>query len=1087
MASFAGSGLSLGTLWVAITAKIDDALKDLKKFADENAKLIDETKKKWESLTDIGTSLAKVGGALTAGITVPLAAIGAMAIKTAGEFDQGMNRVQAVTDATAAEMQLLNDQALQLGKDTIFSARQAADGMAELGAAGFTTTQIYQAMPGVLALASAGQLKIADAALATANTLNQFGLAANQAGHVADVMAKAAAASAISVADMNESLKFVGPIAHSAGMSLEDTAAAIAVLGNAGIKADQAGTSLRGIIASLEAPSNKAQKALDALGITTKDLAGNLLPLDNIFGQLKASGATTADIFQIFTRNAASAAAVLTQQAGPAWDSFRQQMQNTEGAADKMAKTLQQGIQGQLEQLKGSVETAAIALGQLLKPAFDALVQAGTQLVNWLIDALKWFGELPAPIQAGAAALLAFGAAIGPIVLGIGGILTVLGTLAPALAGMAGAMGLTTAGMFAWAGAIAAVLAGLVALGVYIYQNWDQITVSFLGRVLAMEKAMRDFLSTLPGTKDMVANLTKTIEADSAEVAHSTKNIADNIAKKKELEAQQKKLNDQIAQAAKQSADATKGITALTGGTEKYTSAAGKAGKATDDLSKSHDKATKAAKGHADALGKVTEQSQIWAAIAQKLDGIHKQYIDKQADIALGLDKTTNATRQLVIPTDQLAASFTQLGNVLPATNTAMNAAGAAMKSVGIGATDATAPVYGLQDALHQFGIKSTADYNNLANEARRAYEAVQGDPNATDWEKDNLLLKMLQAQRDQMRANSEEIPADMQKTIDELNAEVSGSSGLKKTQGFFEDFGKSVSTVFTNFAQDISKTLWEGDGSWGEKGKKLLLSLGEAVTSSFLEPAAKAIAKFITGALADLLGGDGFGGLLDSIKKLGTAIADVFTGASKAAGDVADAAGGAAQAGAGAASGAGSAGAGAASGVTGIVGAVGSVVSAVSGVISNFQLAGVNKSLDVLVNHTLRIFNVLDQFYTTEWDRWGATYDRIGEVMNRVNTIMDNSNLAILKFDDVIGRLNSMNDLASRSVDALERIAGGASTNYGDSLLERMYASLEAIATNTNPASLSGRSVNVNLYGTDPSVVSAKLGTQLRLQGAFA
>src|SRR4029434_5456740 len=437
-------GFSLGTLSVAIQASVDQALAEFQKFGTEVGKIVDDQKKKWEGLATVGESMSKLGGALTLGITAPIAAVGAASVSMAADFESSMNKVRAVSDATGADMEAMRAQAMKLGADTKFSAQEAAEGMGNLAAAGLTTTQTMAAMPGVLDLAAAGTLSVERAAEVTTDTLGQFGLAASSAGHVADVFAVGAGAASINAEQLAQSMKLVGPVAKLAGMSLEETTTAIALLAGSGIKASEAGTGLRGVLASLEGPSKKAAEEIAAHGISTKDAAGTLLQLDEIMLQFKESGAGAAEVFRIFGRENAAVAAALIKESGPAWAEMTTKIDDSEGAAKRMAETLNTGVKGALDQLKGSIETAGIALGTTLEPLVLSLLEAGTKLVNnFLLPAIEWFGNLPEPVKAFALTIVGLAAAIGAVVFVAGQMAIAIAALAPIIVGLAEGIGIS--------------------------------------------------------------------------------------------------------------------------------------------------------------------------------------------------------------------------------------------------------------------------------------------------------------------------------------------------------------------------------------------------------------------------------------------------------------------------------------------------------------------------------------------------------------------------------------------------------------------------------------------------------------------
>jgi len=250
-------------------------------------------------------------------------------------------------------------------------------------------------------------------------------------------------------------------------------------------------------------------------------------------------------------------------------------------------------------------------------------------------------------------------------------------------------------------------------------------------------------------------------------------------------------------------------------------------------------------------------------------------------------------------------------------------------------------------------GITSTSTYQQLATEAAAARDVVLGSNIASDFEKKTAIYKALKAQVEYAKVAGIEVTDAQKQLLENLGKELAGKDGLSGLEKRWHDFGTQVSTVITNFAQDISKSLWEGDLSWGEKGKELLKSLGKAVSSTFIEPATKALTDFVTGALADLIGGKGFGGIFARVKDIGDTVAGIFGAGGSAASTAANAGGAAANAGGSAASTAGSAASAAVGSVTQLVSAISSVATAVSSIIGNFQMAGMNKSLDLIEKAT--------------------------------------------------------------------------------------------------------------------------------------
>ena len=178
---------------------ISSAMQQLQTFANSSNTAGDR-------ITALGGAMTSVGSTLTKTVTTPLLGIGAGAIKVAADFEAGMSEVQALTGATGSEFEALSDQAKQLGSTTMFSATQSANAMSELASAGFTTSEIMSAMPGLLDLAASGNVDLATAAGIASSTLRGFGLEANQTSHVSDVLAEAAARTNAGITDMGKKL-----------------------------------------------------------------------------------------------------------------------------------------------------------------------------------------------------------------------------------------------------------------------------------------------------------------------------------------------------------------------------------------------------------------------------------------------------------------------------------------------------------------------------------------------------------------------------------------------------------------------------------------------------------------------------------------------------------------------------------------------------------------------------------------------------------------------------------------------------------------------------------------------------------------
>lgn len=344
----------------------------------------------------VGTVTGVAGLAIAAGI--------GLAVKSAATFEQRLSAIQAVSGNTAGEMEKVRAKALQIGKDTAFSATEAAQAMEELSKSGLSTSDILNgAADATVALAAAGEVSLPEAATIASNAMNQFGLSAAQMPKVADAIAGAANASAIDVSEFGQSLSQVGAVAHLAGLSFHDTSVAIAEMGNAGIKGSDAGTSLKTMLSNLQPSTKRQTTAMKELGLITEDgtnrfydQQGRLKGLRDIQEILGNSlkGLTQAQkqvaLQTIFGSDAIRASAVLAGQGAAGFDKMA-------GAIDKVkaadvAKTRLDNFNGSLEQLKGSLETAAITAGQIFLPILRKVVDFFTSVLNVFL-------ALPGPLQ----------------------------------------------------------------------------------------------------------------------------------------------------------------------------------------------------------------------------------------------------------------------------------------------------------------------------------------------------------------------------------------------------------------------------------------------------------------------------------------------------------------------------------------------------------------------------------------------------------------------------------------------------------------------------------------------------------------
>lgn len=351
-----------------------------------------------KGLSKLGSITAKGMKAATVAITGTAAALGgvaAAAIKVGSDFESQMSRVKAISGATGEEFEQLKNQAMQLGADTSFSASQAAEGMENLAAAGFTTSEIMSAMPGLLNLAAASGEDLASSSDIAASTLRGFGLAASDAAHVADVLAANANRTNSSVADTGEAMKYIAPLARAAGLSLEETAAAIGIMANAGIQGSQAGTSLRGVLSRLSKPTDDMTAAMEELGISFYDSKGKMKSLTEQVGMLRQATEGMTDeqknnyLVTLYGQEALSGMLALINEGEGSLGELTNAYKNCDGAAQEAAETMQDNLSGALEQLSGSAETLGLAFYNSVADNLKNAANTATESINNITDSFN--------------------------------------------------------------------------------------------------------------------------------------------------------------------------------------------------------------------------------------------------------------------------------------------------------------------------------------------------------------------------------------------------------------------------------------------------------------------------------------------------------------------------------------------------------------------------------------------------------------------------------------------------------------------------------------------------------------------------
>lgn len=424
-----------------------------------------------DRLQNTGRRISSFGSAYSMRVTAPILGAGAAALKVGMDFEEGMSKVQALTQGSASDMKSLTDQAKDLGATTRFSATQAADAMSFLGMAGWKTQEIMAGMPGLLSLAASSNMDLGRAADITSNIMSAFSIKADQAGHVADVLAASASNANTSVEQMGLAMTYAAPVANTLGWTIEETAAAVMSMSDAGLQGEKAGAAFATSLQRLAKPSAEAEAVMKRLKLEFFDTNGVIKPLPQLVGDLeKATGKMTneqkaAALSTIFGAEAYKNWAVLLEAGSQTLGENTHMLEQSEGAAKKMADTMQANAKGAITEFKSSLEGAGIALSEHMIPTVTDLIKKGTDLV-------RKFGELDSETQKQIVQWGLLIAAVGPASMMFGGMITTVGGIVKGVGLLAtaisGAGGLTAA----FAGLLNPVtlgIAAVTALGVGIY------------------------------------------------------------------------------------------------------------------------------------------------------------------------------------------------------------------------------------------------------------------------------------------------------------------------------------------------------------------------------------------------------------------------------------------------------------------------------------------------------------------------------------------------------------------------------------------------------------------------------------------
>lgn len=374
-----------------------------KKVGDAAKQSSDKAKESWEqsnqkSVSSTESACSKMAGLVKkSAVAIGVASVAAAkkTIDVGKSFEAGMSEVQAISGASGKDLERLSNKAKEMGATTKFSATESATALKYMAMAGWKTNQMVSGLAGVMNLAAASGEDLGTVSDIVTDSMTAFGLKANQSGHFADVLAKASSSSNTNVGLMGETFKYVAPLAGSMGYSIEDTATAIGLMANAGIKGSQAGTSLRSIITRLVKPPKDAATALNALGISTTKADGSMKPLRETMAELreKFSGLTESQkasyASSIAGQEAMSGLLAIVNASDSDFNKLQKAIDNSSGAAKKQADVMNNNLQGALYDLGSVAESVGIGIYEDIKTPLTKAVGVGTAQLRILSNKLK--------------------------------------------------------------------------------------------------------------------------------------------------------------------------------------------------------------------------------------------------------------------------------------------------------------------------------------------------------------------------------------------------------------------------------------------------------------------------------------------------------------------------------------------------------------------------------------------------------------------------------------------------------------------------------------------------------------------------
>lgn len=483
------------------------------KFKADDKEAQKTTKNVKKSIEDVGKKSAKYSAVAT-GVIAGITAVGV-------QFEKSMANVQAISGATASDMELLEAKAREMGKETVFSASESADALSYMALAGWKTQDMLDGLPGILNLAAAGNTDLATTSDIVTDALTAFGKTAKDSARLADIMSATMSNSNTNIEMLGQSYKYVASLAGSMNYTMEDTSLALGLMANSGIKADQAGTSLRAMLTRLAKPTAEVNRAMNDLGISLKDEKGNMKSLREImvdlctaFGQLDDEQKAQYGAM-IAGKNAMSGLLAITNSTEQDFYKLADAIDNSTGSAQQMSDVMNQSTANQIKIMWSEIQELGLKMAEVLLPAVRQLVDWGTKLAQWLQN-------MNPTLRTVILIVLGLIAVLSPVLLVISKLITVFNVILPIIKAFATVLMTPVAPIVA----VIAIIGALIGMIVYLWNTNENFRNFIIG---IWESIKNAFVNAIDSIIAWFTNLHAKIQMKKEEIKNTIRDFISSI------------------------------------------------------------------------------------------------------------------------------------------------------------------------------------------------------------------------------------------------------------------------------------------------------------------------------------------------------------------------------------------------------------------------------------------------------------------------------------------------------------------------------------------------------------------------------